>query len=59
MTIVTLIVDIYLHFLSFFLFSDDFPETVGVARIIQALHAHTWPNLVMKSKWLNLHKIYF
>ncbi|CAE1159903.1 AAGAB [Acanthosepion pharaonis] len=27
---------------------DDFPETVGVARIIQALHAHTWPNLVMK-----------
>lgn len=54
MTIVTLIVDIYLHFISFLLFSDDFPETVGVARIIQALHAHTWPNLVMKSKWLNL-----
>lgn len=27
---------------------DDFPETVGVGRIIQALHAHTWPNLIMK-----------
>ncbi|GFS10088.1 alpha- and gamma-adaptin-binding protein p34-like [Elysia marginata] len=27
---------------------DDFPETTGLARIIQALHAHTWPNLQMK-----------
>ncbi|CAG5119102.1 unnamed protein product [Candidula unifasciata] len=27
---------------------DDFPETTGMARIIQALHAHTWPNLDMK-----------
>ncbi|CAL1540596.1 unnamed protein product [Lymnaea stagnalis] len=28
---------------------DDFPETTGMARVIQALHAHTWPNLSMKS----------
>ncbi|XP_037081871.1 alpha- and gamma-adaptin-binding protein p34-like [Pollicipes pollicipes] len=27
---------------------DDFPETTGVQRITQALHAHTWSNLVMK-----------
>ncbi|XP_052803443.1 alpha- and gamma-adaptin-binding protein p34-like [Mya arenaria] len=27
---------------------DDFVETTGLARIVQALHAHTWPNLVMK-----------
>ncbi|CAH1796246.1 unnamed protein product [Owenia fusiformis] len=27
---------------------DDFPETTGVKRIIQALHAHTWPNLELK-----------
>lgn len=28
---------------------DDFPESTGVCRIIQALNAHVWPNLVMKS----------
>ncbi|XP_005098112.1 alpha- and gamma-adaptin-binding protein p34 [Aplysia californica] len=27
---------------------DDFPETTGMARIIQALNAHTWPNMEMK-----------
>ncbi|XP_052277320.1 alpha- and gamma-adaptin-binding protein p34-like isoform X2 [Dreissena polymorpha] len=27
---------------------DDFMETTGLKRIIQALHAHTWPNLLMK-----------
>lgn len=29
---------------------DDFPETLGMERIIQALHAHSWPNLELKSK---------
>jgi len=29
---------------------DDFAETTGFERIIQALHAHTWSNLVMKEK---------
>ncbi|KAK3097520.1 hypothetical protein FSP39_010401 [Pinctada imbricata] len=29
---------------------DDFGETTGVQRIIQALHAHTWSNLTMKDK---------
>ncbi|KAK3762443.1 hypothetical protein RRG08_009833 [Elysia crispata] len=28
---------------------NDFPETKGLARIIQALHAHTWPNLELKN----------
>ncbi|KAK3607905.1 hypothetical protein CHS0354_036731 [Potamilus streckersoni] len=28
--------------------NDDFPETTGIKRIIQALHAHTWSNLTMK-----------
>ncbi|XP_052828098.1 alpha- and gamma-adaptin-binding protein p34-like isoform X2 [Octopus bimaculoides] len=27
---------------------EDFQESYGISRIIQALHAHTWPNLVMK-----------
>ncbi|XP_046366789.2 alpha- and gamma-adaptin-binding protein p34-like [Haliotis rufescens] len=27
---------------------DDFVETTGIRRIIQALHAHTWPNLELK-----------
>lgn len=27
---------------------DDFQETTGIKRIIQALHAYTWPDLVMK-----------
>lgn len=30
------------------LFPDDFEETTGIKRIIQALHAHTWSNLEMK-----------
>lgn len=27
---------------------DDFEETTGIKRIVQALHAHTWSNLEMK-----------
>ena len=41
-------------------FSDDFPETTGVKRIVQSLHAHMWPNLEMKGsnaliceEWIN------
>ena len=29
---------------------DDFPETLGLQRIVQALHAHSWPNLLLRSK---------
>lgn len=29
-------------------YEDDFVESNGIKRIIQALHAHTWPNLVLK-----------
>lgn len=29
---------------------DDFPETTGIKRIIQALSAHVWPNLQMKER---------
>lgn len=29
-------------------YEDDFEETTGIRRIIQALHAHTWSNLEMK-----------
>jgi hypothetical protein len=29
---------------------DDFPECLGMKRIIQALHAHLWPNLTMIEK---------
>lgn len=28
---------------------DDFPESVGVQRISEALQAHVWPDLEMKS----------
>ncbi|KAH9508923.1 hypothetical protein Btru_048310 [Bulinus truncatus] len=28
---------------------ENFPETTGMARIIQALHAHIWPNMNMKT----------
>lgn len=28
---------------------DDFPESTGVKRIIQALNANVWSNVVMKS----------
>jgi hypothetical protein len=27
---------------------DDFPDTVGFPRIVQALHATEWPDLEMK-----------
>ncbi|XP_053405580.1 alpha- and gamma-adaptin-binding protein p34-like isoform X2 [Mercenaria mercenaria] len=27
---------------------DDFKETTGIKRIVQSLHAHTWPNLDLK-----------
>lgn len=27
---------------------DDFPETLGMQRIVQALHAHSWPNMELK-----------
>lgn len=27
---------------------DDFQETTGIQRIIQALHAHMWPNMILK-----------
>ncbi|XP_052701441.1 alpha- and gamma-adaptin-binding protein p34-like [Crassostrea angulata] len=27
---------------------DDFQETTGIERIIQALHAHMWPNMILK-----------
>ena len=29
---------------------DDFLETTGVSRIVQALQAHTWSNLKMRGK---------
>ncbi|XP_021362312.1 alpha- and gamma-adaptin-binding protein p34-like [Mizuhopecten yessoensis] len=29
---------------------DDFQETTGTKRIIQALHAYTWPDLIMKER---------
>lgn len=29
---------------------EDFPETVGIARVKQALEAHVWPNLSMKER---------
>lgn len=29
---------------------QDFIETNGIKRVIQALHAHVWPNLVMKER---------
>ena len=29
---------------------DDFPDTVGFARIVQALQATEWPSLQMKGK---------
>lgn len=35
--------------LNFIFADDDFVESNGVKRIIQALHAHTWPNLKLKS----------
>jgi len=29
---------------------DDFPESLGMKRVIQALQAHIWPNLKLKEK---------
>ncbi|RZF31894.1 hypothetical protein LSTR_LSTR015803, partial [Laodelphax striatellus] len=29
---------------------QDFLETTGIKRVIQALHAHVWPNLAMKER---------
>lgn len=29
---------------------QDFAETTGIKRVIQALHAHVWPNLSMKDR---------
>lgn len=31
---------------------QDFLETLGIARVVQALHAHIWPNLKMKDETL-------
>ena len=33
-------------------FVDDEYDVDGIKRIIQVLHAHTWPNLVMKGWFL-------
>ena len=30
---------------------DEFPDTVGFARIVQALQATEWPNLQMKGNY--------
>lgn len=30
---------------------DDFPESTGVKRIVQALNANVWSNVVMKNEW--------
>ena len=32
---------------------DDFPESVGVARVSEALQAHMWPNMKLKDKKLS------
>lgn len=29
---------------------QDFIETTGIKRVVQAMHAHLWPNLHMKGK---------
>ncbi|GAB6028358.1 hypothetical protein CHUAL_002526 [Chamberlinius hualienensis] len=34
---------------------DDFAETTGMDRVIQALHAHMWSNLIMKEKPVRFH----
>lgn len=40
--------NVHLLYIVLLLFIDDFEETTGIRRIIQALHAHTWSNLEMK-----------
>lgn len=29
---------------------QDFVETTGIKRVVQALHAHVWPDLVLKGR---------
>jgi len=31
-------------------YENDFPESFGLKRLTEALKAHIWPNLVLKSK---------
>jgi len=28
---------------------DDFPETLGIERVVEALHAHSWSNLELNT----------
>jgi hypothetical protein len=38
---------------------QDFIETTGIKRVVQAMHAHLWPNLQMKGKEMfGLHVYY-
>ena len=30
--------------------TDEFQETTGIKRIVQALHSHMWPNMVLKGE---------
>lgn len=30
--------------------TDEFQETTGIQRIVQALHSHMWPNMVLKGE---------
>lgn len=39
---------IILHVLSVLSLSDDFPESTGVKRIVQALNANVWSSVEMK-----------
>lgn len=42
-------------FICFTPWLDDFPESTGVKRIVQALNANVWSNVVMKNgKYLGL-----
>ena len=40
-----------------FSLSDEY-DANGTRRILQVLHAHTWPNLVMKGRCLLLMYVY-
>lgn len=35
--------------MSSYFYLDDFPESTGVKRIVQALNANVWSNVVMKN----------
>lgn len=38
---------------------QDFIETTGIKRVVQAMHAHLWPNLQMKGKEIfDMHTCY-